>query len=274
MKKALLFASLSLVILLSACGPRPTPTPTVPPPTTAPTSLPASPTSSVASSTASAPSPEEGPCVDKASFVSDVTVPDYSHFEPRETFTKTWEVKNVGTCTWTADYKAVYSSGDSLGAPISIPMADTPPGATLQLSANMAAPGSDGKFEIFYQLTNARGDPMPIDAGDSIWALITVGNTLIYAPPHPSRASPLQAVHLRVSPRLAASPRQIRASSARPWYSSTPPAPPIRCRPSRSMTSSTGPRSPTARIWPARTSSATKAGTVRRQMHALRRQGM
>lgn len=35
----------------------------------------------------------------------------------RQAFTKTWRVKNVGTCTWTADYKAAYSRGDALGAP-------------------------------------------------------------------------------------------------------------------------------------------------------------
>ena len=69
--------------------------------------------------------------------------------------------------------------GDALGAPVSIQLADTAPGSTIDISANMVAPSSDGKFEIFYQLTDGKGDPMPIDSGDSIWALITVGKTQI-----------------------------------------------------------------------------------------------
>ncbi len=105
---------------------------------------------------------------------------------PRETFTKTWRVKNSGTCPWTADYKATYSRGDALGMPLSIPLSETAPGASLDISADMAAPPADGKFEIIYQLTNASGDAMPIDAGNSLWAVITVGKYNGQAAPTPS----------------------------------------------------------------------------------------
>lgn len=181
MKRALLFASLIVVLLLSACGAQATATPTLPAPTTAPTTVPASPTTVAASPTGATPATPEA-CVDKATFVADVTVPDYTHFDPKEAFTKTWRVKNAGNCPWTSDYKAVYSRGEALGAPVSIQLADTAPGATIDISANMVAPPTDGKFEIFYQLTDGKGDPMPIDSGEAIWALITVGKTQIYAP--------------------------------------------------------------------------------------------
>ena len=37
---------------------------------------------------------------DLAQFVRDVTVPDGTTFLPGATFTKTWRLKNAGTCTW------------------------------------------------------------------------------------------------------------------------------------------------------------------------------
>jgi uncharacterized protein YkwD len=118
--------------------------------------------------------------------VADVTIPDYTHLDSREAFRKTWRVKNAGTCTWTADYKAVYSRGDALGAPLEIQLAETAPGDMLDISANMQAPNADGKYEIFYRMTNAAGDAMPIDAGDSLWALVTVGRVVAYPPATPT----------------------------------------------------------------------------------------
>ena len=209
MKKALLFLSLACIVVLSACGPQATATAVQSPPTTAPATAPAVPTSAPAAgpttaspTTTTAAPTAEAACTNSASFVADVTIPDYSHLDQREAFTKTWRVKNAGTCTWTSDYKAVYSRGDALGAPLSVPLSETAPGATLDISANMAAPATDGKYEIFYQLTNAVGDPMPIDAGDSLWALVTVGKVVAYPPATPigtastvpvSNGSPLPA---------------------------------------------------------------------------------
>ena len=184
MKRALLSLSTGLILFLSACTASPaTPTatesPTTTAPTTTPTAQPAAPTAVPPTPTAAAPTA----CTDLASFVADVTAPDYSHFDPKQAFTKTWRVKNVGTCSWTADYKAVYSKGDALGAPASISLTDTAPGATADISAIMTAPSRDGKYEIIYQLNNEAGNAMPVDDGNSIWALITVGKIKTLPPP-------------------------------------------------------------------------------------------
>ena len=205
MKKASAILSLALIAFLSACGPQaapgpaPSAVPSVAPatapatpqavPGTAPGS--AAPTAAPAAqpSPTAAPSSDHAACTDLASFVADVTIPDYTHMEPRETFTKTWRVRNSETCTWGAGYKASYARGDLLGAPLSVPLSETAPGATLDISADMAAPATDGKFEIFYQLTNAAGDPMSIDAGDSLWTLITVGKVMALPPATPTAAA-------------------------------------------------------------------------------------
>ena len=52
---------------------------------------------------------------DRAQFVADVTVPDGTRYDPGATFTKTWRLKNIGTCTWTTSYTLVFDSGDADG---------------------------------------------------------------------------------------------------------------------------------------------------------------
>jgi uncharacterized protein YkwD len=118
-----------------------------------------------------------------------VTVPDYSHFNTHETFTKTWRVKNIGTCSWTSSYSAVYSSGDQLSTTKSVALSNTAPGATWDISLDMAAPSADGKYKVFYQLNNAAGQAMPIDDGNTIWAIITVGKVVVYSSPTPAPVS-------------------------------------------------------------------------------------
>ncbi len=169
-----------LILLLSGCGQEPSPTPTQVPTTTPtesfpPTPIPVTLTPTLASG-----------CTDAAAFVADVTVPDYAHFNQRETFTKTWRVKNIGTCTWASTYQAVYARGDRLNAPLTVPLTNTAPGATLDISANMTAPAADGKFEIFYHLQNSNDKSLPVDDGDSLWALITVGKYVV----HPTATPP------------------------------------------------------------------------------------
>ena len=74
----------------------PTATPTA---TTAPTNTPVPPTPTPVPPTAT---PTPIPC-NWAQFVEDVSVKDGTVFTPDSLFTKTWRLKNIGTCTWTDD---------------------------------------------------------------------------------------------------------------------------------------------------------------------------
>src|SRR5512138_302063 len=72
---------------------------------------------------------------DRAQFVADVTVPDGAKFAPGSAFTKTWRLKNVGTCTWSTSYSLVFSSGEPMGGPASIAFPlNVPPGQMVDLS--------------------------------------------------------------------------------------------------------------------------------------------
>jgi hypothetical protein len=95
---------------------------------------------------------------DKLEFVRDVTVPDGTQFTPGEAFVKTWQLKNTGTSTWTPQYALVYSSGEQMGAPASIPLSgETSPGGTLDVTANLTAPQAAGSYFGFWMLRGPSG---------------------------------------------------------------------------------------------------------------------
>jgi Ig-like domain-containing protein/CARDB protein len=119
---------------------------------------------------------------DKAAFVADITVPDGTLFSPNAAFTKTWRLKNAGSCTWTKSYSIVFYSGDQMGAPTSVNFPwSVAPGQTVDLTVNMIAPASEGKYRGFWILRNASGALFGIgkSANAPFWLEINVrGGTL------------------------------------------------------------------------------------------------
>ncbi|HKJ26588.1 MAG TPA: NBR1-Ig-like domain-containing protein, partial [Anaerolineales bacterium] len=100
----------------------------------------------------------EQPC-DLAQYVKDVTVPDGTEMKPNETFTKTWRIENLGTCTWTSGYKIVFDEGDAMSGPSSqaITGGTVAPDAQVDISIDLTAPASMGTYRGTYQLRNADG---------------------------------------------------------------------------------------------------------------------
>jgi hypothetical protein len=129
--------------------------------------------------TPSPPTPTAGVegCTDKASFVADVTVPDGSDFDKGESFTKTWRLRNDGTCTWTSSYALAFDHGDQMGAPASQPLAGAvPPGSTVDISVNLTAPNDYGEYQGFFKLRNNSNVLFGIGAGGNtaFWVQIDV----------------------------------------------------------------------------------------------------
>lgn len=180
MKKSF-WVNLFLALVLTACGGNATPSPTVsaPPTATQPAALP--PASGITpTSTAPAVIPTNpSDCTDSASFVADVTVPDNTPFSRDEVFVKTWRLKNNGTCAWTPAYSLVFANGEQMDAPASVPLAYTPPEATLDLSVDLVSPAQDGAFVGNFELRNAEGEPIPVDFGKYIWVSIVVGEAVV-----------------------------------------------------------------------------------------------
>lgn len=97
------------------------------------------------------------PCY-RASYVDDVTVIDGTSFIAGTAFTKTWRIKNTGSCAWTKDFAVYFHSGNSMGAAASVAFpAAVNPGGTVDLSVAMTAPSSTGDFTGNWMLKAANG---------------------------------------------------------------------------------------------------------------------
>ncbi len=136
-----------------------------------------------------------------------MTIPDYTILHLSEPFTKTWRIRNAGTCTWTTGYKLVFISGDELGSPsgVSLPI-NVAPGQTVDLSAPMTAPAAVGHYEGVWQLQTTDGKTFGVGAAgtDYIWVRIRV-ITPSFSTPTPTLAPPTETIPAASSATEAAS---------------------------------------------------------------------
>jgi Ig-like domain-containing protein len=130
------------------------------PPTSTPTSTPGPVTVTVPPS-----------ACDKVQYVADVNIPDGTVLQPGAQFTKTWKLKNVGTCTWKKDtYQLVYFSGEKMGASSAVFPQDVAVGATVNISINLVAPSAAGSYRSYWMFKNASGVLFGIGAqGNKPW---------------------------------------------------------------------------------------------------------
>ena len=93
------------------------------------------------------------PC-NRASFVKDVTYPDNTAVEPNAVFTKTWRLKNTGSCTWTSGYVLLFDTGDKMNAPAvaTITSGSIAPGSTIDISVDLTAPATPGTYQGNFKL--------------------------------------------------------------------------------------------------------------------------
>ncbi|MEX2143743.1 MAG: NBR1-Ig-like domain-containing protein [Anaerolineales bacterium] len=97
---------------------------------------------------------------DVMTFVADVTVSDGEEIAAGTPFTKTWQIKNDGTCEWTTTYTLVYSSGEQMGGPTSQPLAvAVAAGATADISVQLTAPATAGEYTGWWAIANPAGSP-------------------------------------------------------------------------------------------------------------------
>lgn len=119
-------------------------------------------------------------CSDLAEFIRDVTIEDYSQFKPNELFTKIWEVKNVGTCTWTTAYALVFTFGDRMsGMSPKYLTQPVEPGKIINLSIDLAAPKESDIYQGNWMLQDENGNQFGtgVAAKDFFWVSIMVGSS-------------------------------------------------------------------------------------------------
>jgi hypothetical protein len=116
-----------------------------------------------------------------ASFVKDMSVPDRTRFEAMTSFTKTWRLKNIGTCTWNTNYALVFDSGNSMSGPLSVNLPhNVAPGETVDISVPLVAPGYPQLYTGYWKLKADDGTLFGIGskAIGVFWVQIQVVETL------------------------------------------------------------------------------------------------
>ena len=105
------------------------------------------------------------------SFVSDVTIPDNTPVTPGQAFTKTWKVKNAGSCAWDAGFKFAFTGGEQMGgATFTLPSA-VAAGAVYDISVPMTAPNKSGTLRGNWRMQTAAGQSF----GDEVYVQVVVG---------------------------------------------------------------------------------------------------
>lgn len=164
--------SLFLFLFLSACNgmaivpventPAPAltlifPPTTIPVTLSAPTSLPASSPTPLPATALPLPSPSTptpaGGCMDSAQYVADVTLPDGSIVTADAPLTKTWRVKNTGTCVWDRRYAIAFVDGTLFSAYDAFTLSiSAAPGETVNISISMRGPIYPGVYTSEWKL--------------------------------------------------------------------------------------------------------------------------
>jgi hypothetical protein len=94
---------------------------------------------------------------DSLTFVADVNVPDGTNMSPGQDFTKTWRVKNSGSCPWGAGYKLIYSYGDKMSGQAQPLTQVVQPGQEVEISVQFTTPNTANQYVSAWQMSNPKG---------------------------------------------------------------------------------------------------------------------
>lgn len=103
-------------------------------------------------------------CVNKGLLIRDVTYEDVNRIDPGRTVTKSWRVKNIGTCTWTSAYGLAWTNSAGLvDTERIIPLDLTiTPNETQNIEANLVVPEQSGRYRWTWFLVDENREPFSV----------------------------------------------------------------------------------------------------------------
>jgi hypothetical protein len=135
--------------LTQTAAAHPTSTPTLAPTTT--------PTLTLIDVNATEASATPTPSCYRLRWIKDMTIPDFTLMTPGETFTKTWQVSNSGTCAWQPGFQFAFYGGDPMGGSNYTLTQAVNPGDQMELSIPMTAPSGTGIIISTWRMSGFNG---------------------------------------------------------------------------------------------------------------------
>jgi len=93
----------------------------------------------------------------RASFVTDVTLPDRTEVQPGQTLIKTWSINNCGLQQWPEPTVLVFLRGHRElipGAQEEFPVQSAKPNETVEVSVELSTPSVPGRYTAFFRLSD------------------------------------------------------------------------------------------------------------------------
>lgn len=159
-------------------------------PTVAVTQIPATPTQPAptavpATPTRIPPTATPIPCY-QVTFVQDITIPDGTKIVAGNSFTKTWRIRNSGSCTWDTRFDIAFVDGTQMSSTKVWDLAkEVKPGETVDISIDLTAPSTVGSYQANFQMVNPNGARFGTgpDSKGSFWVKIQVvdGKGMVYS---------------------------------------------------------------------------------------------
>ena len=112
-----------------------------------------------------------------ARFVADVTIPDETIFDPYTAFTKTWRLRNEGSCVWDSSYQIVMVDGTLLSEIDEFPWTGGTVGygQTVDISVDLYSPEAPGKHQGNFMLLAPDGTLFGLGSeNQTFWVRIVV----------------------------------------------------------------------------------------------------
>ena len=94
-----------------------------------------------------------------------MTIPDGTEMKPNQAFTKTWRYRNSGSVPWGDGVRLVFVDetvqgfkSNKMGGPDYVNVADVAPGDTTDVSVNLVAPATPGRYRGYWRLKLPNGE--------------------------------------------------------------------------------------------------------------------
>ncbi|MCJ7626360.1 MAG: NBR1-Ig-like domain-containing protein [Anaerolineaceae bacterium] len=152
---------------------------------------------------------------DNSTFLSDVNISDGTQFAPGTAFTKTWRLRNSGTCTWNSEYAIIFLDGNNMsgGSPHKLSGITVAPGDVVDISINLVAPSQEGTYTGYWRMQNASR----ITFGHTFYVQIKVGTGIQTGSPTPiSSVNTLTPTNTSIPPTDTTTPTATEETPTTP----------------------------------------------------------